>query len=60
MEGNIEYFPEQQQKEVFDECIECGHEIFIGDDYYEFEDGPVCEECGIEYLMRKKKVAEVA
>ncbi|NLC40818.1 MAG: hypothetical protein GX763_07890 [Clostridiaceae bacterium] len=54
----IEYFPEPEQPEIFDECIECGCEIYEGDDYYDFEDGPVCEDCLIEYAYKKKKTAK--
>lgn len=41
--------------EVFDYCGECHTEIFEGDEYYEFDDNVICDDCMIDFVRKNHR-----
>lgn len=39
-------------------CEYCGHPIYAGDDYYDFDGDIVCENCNVDYMYESKTTAE--
>jgi len=47
--------PNADEPSVVEYCFDCKKEIYEGEDYYDVEGTPWCEEC----MRRKKKTAEL-
>ena len=44
-----------QETKVYSECDICGSEIYVGQEYYNFEGNILCEQCFDEFQEYKKK-----
>lgn len=49
---------QQQEIVVFKTCDMCGNEIYEGDEYYDFDDEVICEDCLMDYVNEFKTIAE--
>ena len=49
---------QQQEMVVFKTCDMCGGEIYEGDEYYDFDDEVICEDCLMDYVNEFRKTAE--
>ena len=50
-----------QETKVYSECDFCGGEIYIGQEYYNFEGNILCEQCFDEMqLDEKRECARIA
>lgn len=38
------------EDKVFCQCEKCGGDIYVGEDYYDFDGDVVCEECHRDYV----------
>ena len=59
----IDYLLNPDDDIVFAHCTQCDGEIYDGEEYYDTEDGPVCEDCfydyAREYFYECKKEANI-
>lgn len=46
--------PNADEPEVAYRCIKCGDEIYVGDDYFDIDGEPWCEDC----ISNSKQTAE--
>lgn len=42
--------PNAPEPSIFDHCVECGYEIYDGDEYYEIDGKKYCEACVGSFL----------
>ena len=55
----VERSIEPPEDKVFCECDRCGGEIYVGEEYYDFDGDIICERCEPKYIREHfRRVAE--
>lgn len=54
----LKEYPDRNERKPFAVCQVCGETIYYDDDYFDFDDDIVCENCTDEYISIFKRTAE--
>lgn len=50
---------QQEEYEVARICDICSSEICVGEEYYDFDDEIVCNNCVLDYVNEFKRIADI-